>query len=145
MLDNRRLSLLVGVFAISAGILFGQDTTGTIVGTIRDASGAAMPNVSVTVRNVATNSIRTVRANGSGDYSVPLLPPGAYEIAAEQSGFQKAVYSGVNLEINQTVRVDATLQVGSQNQRVEVTAAGPLIQTDMTQNPKTDPPGTGVR
>ncbi len=130
MLDNRRFSLLLAVLALSTGALFGQDTTGTIVGTIRDSSGAAMPNVSVTVRNVATNSARAVHANGSGDYSVPLLQPGTYEVTAEQSGFSKAVYSGVNLEINQTVRVDATLEVGSQNQKVEVTATGPLIQTD---------------
>ena len=120
---RRSISLLFlfAILLLTAATLLGQETTGTIVGTVRDSSGAVMPDVSVTVRNVATNSARTVQANGSGDYSAPLLQPGTYQVTVERTGFRSAVYNGISLEINQTVRVDALLEVGNQTQRVEVT------------------------
>jgi hypothetical protein len=110
--------------------VFGQANTGAIVGTVRDASGAVMPGVSVTIRNEGTNSARTVVTSESGDYSAPLLPPGSYEVSAEIQGFNKAVFRNVQLQVNQTVRMDVGLALSSVQEEVSVTAAAPLLQTD---------------
>jgi hypothetical protein len=110
--------------------LFGQANTGAIVGTVHDASGAVMAGVSVTIRNEGTNIGRTVLTSASGDYSAPLLPPGSYEVSADVAGFNKAVFRNVQLQVNQTVRMDFALTLSSVQQEVSVTAAAPLIQTD---------------
>ena len=119
--------LLVSVTAIP---LFGVGTTGTIVGTVKDNSGAVVVNATVTVRDQATNASRTVQTNGSGDYTVPLLPPGTYEVVIENTGFSPVVFKNMALAVDQTVRLDASLQVGGASEQVTVTAAEPLVQTD---------------
>src|SRR5690348_4294781 len=83
-----------------------QASTGSIVGTVRDASGAVLPGVSVTIRNEGTNASREVVTGAAGDYSAPLLPPGSYEVAAELTGFVKKLIHNVELQVNQTVRMD---------------------------------------
>ena len=94
---------------LHAAALFGQSSTGTIVGTIRDSSGGVLPGVSVTIRNEGTNVSRDVITGVSGDYSAPLLPPGSYEVSAELAGFGKKVARNIELQVNQTVRMDFTL------------------------------------
>ena len=111
-------------------LLQGQGTNGVILGTARDATGAVISGAKVTVRNEATNVARSVLSNTAGDYSVPLLPPGSYQVTVEQAGFRNAIYGPIGLSVNQTIRVDASLTVGSQTERVEVTEANTLIQTD---------------
>jgi hypothetical protein len=71
-----------------------------------------------------------VLTNGDGDFSVPLLPPGVYEVSAEISGFRRSVYSNVSLEVDQTVRVDFELQIGQPSEQVVVTESVPVVQTD---------------
>ncbi|PYQ84855.1 MAG: hypothetical protein DMG02_29710 [Acidobacteria bacterium] len=115
---------------LHAAALFGQSSTGTIVGTIRDSSGGVLPGVSVTIRNEGTNVSRDVITGVSGDYSAPLLPPGSYEASAELAGFGKKVARNIELQVNQTVRMDFTLAVAALQEDVQVTAAAPLIQTD---------------
>src|SRR5438067_641199 len=115
---------------LHAAALFGQSSTGTIVGTIRDSSGGVLPGVSVTIRNEGTNVSRDVITGVSGDYSAPLLPPGSYEASAELAGFGKKVARNIELQVNQTVRMDFTLGVAALQEDVQVTAAAPLIQTD---------------
>ena len=128
---NRIVFLLCGVFALGTYDLFGQGTSGSIVGTVKDSSGAVMAGTAVvTVRNQATNLARKVITNQDGEYSVPLLPPGTYEVSVEQPGFQNAVSNNVSLDVNQTVRVNVTLVIGNQTQKVEVTEAAPLVNTD---------------
>jgi len=118
------------LLAISAAELHGQGTAGSIVGTVRDPSGAIVAGAPVTVRNQATNAVRKVQTNPDGDYSVPLLPPGVYEVTVQQPGFRNAVSGNINLEVNQTVRVDLALAVGNQTQEIEVVGAAPLVNTD---------------
>jgi hypothetical protein len=120
------LLLLVG----TAALAFGQASTGAIVGTVRDSSGAVLPGVTVTIRNEGTNATRDVVTGASGDYSAPLLPPGNYEIAADLAGFGKKVAKNIKLEVNQTIRMEFTLGVASLQEAVVVTASAPLIQTD---------------
>lgn len=124
-------SIVLSAFMI-LGIVeaHGQGTAGSIVGTVKDPSGAVIADAAVTVKNIATNASRKVQTNTAGDYSVPLLPPGEYEVSVEQPGFRSSVSGSIPLEVNQTVRVDINLQVGNQTQQVEVTGAAPLINTD---------------
>jgi hypothetical protein len=109
---------------------FGQANTGSIVGTVHDGSGGVLPAVTITIRNEGTNASRTVVSTASGDYSAPLLPPGSYEIVAELDGFEKAVFSKVQVQVNQTVRMNVALGVAALAETVSVVAEAPLIQTD---------------
>ena len=110
--------------------LFGVGTTGTIVGTVKDTTGGVIANAAVNVRNLETNASRRVQTNESGDYTVPLLPPGKYEIVVEGTGFRRAVFTDIAVAVDQTVRVDVALKIGEMNQEVTVAASTPLVQTD---------------
>ena len=127
---GRRLLLGVLLFIVGALSLRAVGTDGTIVGTVTDAKGGAVSRAKVTVRNSGTNATREVSTNANGEYSVPLLPPGVYEVSVEQTGFRRAVVSEVKLEVDQTARVDVVLQIGSVSEQVVVSEAEPLVQTD---------------
>ena len=128
-LVKRVLVILILVCAVTIP-LFGVGTTGTIVGTVRDNSGAVVTNAAVTVRNQETNAVRRVQTNETGDYTVPLLPPGKYEVIVESTGFRRAVFKDIALAVDQTVRLDVSLQIGEMNQQVTVSESAPLVQTD---------------
>jgi hypothetical protein len=115
---------------LDAVSLHGQANTGAIVGTVHDGSGAVLPGVSITIKNEGTNVARAVVTTASGDYSAPLLPPGNYELSAELQGFEKVVFRNVQLQVNQTVRMNFVLTVAAVAEVVDVVAATPLIQTD---------------
>jgi hypothetical protein len=104
--------------------------TGTIVGTITDPTGAVVPKALVTVRSLATNAKREVETDEEGDYNVPLLPPAVYRVTVEKLGFRRSVYANVSLDVDQTARVDVTLQVGVVNEELVVSDTVPLVQTD---------------
>jgi hypothetical protein len=126
----RRILITFCLVSSAAIPLFGVGTTGTIVGTVRDNSGAVVTNAAVTVRDEATNAARHVQTNESGDYTVPLLPPGNYEVVVESAGFRRTVFKNIALAVDQTVRLDVNLQIGEMNQQVTVAETSPLIQTD---------------
>lgn len=119
------LMLLGGVLPAGA-----QSFRGTIVGTVKDPSGAVLPGVDVTVTNAGTRVARAVVTNEAGDYAVPLLPPGTYSVTAALSGFKTEVRSGITLQVDQVARVDMTLQVGEVSETVEVIGDAPLINTE---------------
>src|SRR5512146_2971883 len=106
-----------------------QVASGSIVGAVRDASGAVLADANVTVRNTETGIARQVKTNSQGNYAVTLLQPGAYTVTVEREGFKKAVQPAFKLDVNQTTRVDITLSVGSVSQTVEVSAAEPLVES----------------
>src|SRR5262245_9341903 len=116
-LSTRLLPLL---FAASA--LFSQ-TLGTVTGEVRDPTGATIPGVEITVRNVETNVPRTVTTNEEGVYVVPALNPGTYDVRAVKSGFKTATRNPFELQVQQTARVDFTLDIGQVSESVEVTGA----------------------
>ncbi|MBV9938156.1 MAG: carboxypeptidase regulatory-like domain-containing protein, partial [Acidobacteriaceae bacterium] len=102
---------------------FGQDVTGKIAGVITDPSGATVANATVTVTDVGRKASRTATTDANGFYQVSQLPPGNYQVSAEAPGFSKIVSNGQNsLEINQTLRIDLKLQVGTVSSTVEVNA-----------------------
>ncbi|MBV9676978.1 MAG: TonB-dependent receptor [Acidobacteriaceae bacterium] len=109
---------------------FGQDVTGKIAGVITDPSGATVANAAVTVTDVGRKATRTATTDANGFYQVSQLPPGNYQVSAEAPGFSKIVSNGQNsLEINQTLRIDLKLQVGTVSSTVEVNAESSIVET----------------
>src|ERR1051326_3470896 len=120
--------LLSGALCLLLGALCAQaqlTDTGTIVGTVTDQSGAAVPDVKVTVTNLGTNIQQIANTDAAGQYVVPSLKVGTYSVTVEKQGFQTFVQSGVIVNVQSRVQVDVKLQVGSVTQQVQVTAADP--------------------
>jgi hypothetical protein len=108
----------------------GQAVRGTLLGTVTDSTGAAVPNARVTITEVNTGIRRSTQTNESGNYVFPALDPGLYRVAVEQTGFRTAVKDGVNVLVNTTVRADLTLEPGVITEAITVTAEVPMLQTD---------------
>src|SRR5262245_17449910 len=102
---------LVQVFAIIslAGNLCGQ-TTGRISGFVKDPAGSSIPSVNITARMTEQQSTTKAVTNSEGFYDFVALPPGSYELTFEAAGFRRHVRSGVDLSINQNLRVDTALE-----------------------------------
>lgn len=124
-----RLIILAAVCFVSASMASAQVTTGTIIGTVTDPSGAAVAGAAVTVTEVSKGTVFTRKTDETGSFTVPFLVPGSYKVTIEASGFKKAEQSGITLQVDQRARVDVTLQVGNVTETVEVTAAAPLVQS----------------
>jgi hypothetical protein len=97
----------------SASLSLAQIDKGTIAGTVRDAQGAVVPDARITVTRTDTQRQRALVTDKSGAYSAELLTAGTYSVAAEASGFNKSELSGVQVGVNQVVRLDIELKVGS--------------------------------
>ena len=104
------LSVLLLVSAASE--IFAQTSAGALVGLVRDPAAAAVPGASVTVTNTQTNVTFKIATDDSGNYFVPSLIPGTYSVVCEHAGFKKLTVGPVTVSVNQTVRVDLSLQVG---------------------------------
>jgi hypothetical protein len=120
------LGLACGVMAGSAAA---QTIRGTISGTVTDSTGAVVPGITVTVTNPATGLSSSASTSPQGSYIIPLLPPGTYQAAVEQSGFKKYVRAGIVVQIAQTTRLDIPLQVGEMSEEVQVVAEAPLVRS----------------
>jgi hypothetical protein len=107
-----------------------QTSSATLTGTIRDSSGALLPGVTITVTNTARNTSQSTISNETGNYAIPALNPGTYSVGAELAGFKRVLHEGIVLQVNQVARIDITLEVGAPAETVQVTAAGPLLETD---------------
>src|SRR5689334_22386540 len=118
-----------GVFFLLSGLSLWGQTLGEISGQIVDPTGAAVPNSAITLTNTATNAVRTVSSNEQGLYTFPSVPPGSYNIKAEHPGF-KTTTSNVDVLVQQSVRLDLTLQVGQVSESVEVSATAALLQSE---------------
>lgn len=127
---KRSVVALCLVFAVNGPMALAQTPTATVTGQVRDASGAAVPGARVSARNVQTNIEREAVTSENGDYTIPLLSIGEYQVSAEKQGFRRAVQTGLILQVDQKARLDFTLQVGQVSESVEVTAATSLVQTD---------------
>ncbi|MBV9612319.1 MAG: carboxypeptidase regulatory-like domain-containing protein, partial [Acidobacteriaceae bacterium] len=124
---------IVAVFAaslVAVGLASAQTPTGSIIGRITDSSGAQVPGASVTVRNQSTNLARQVRSETDGDYTAADLAPGIYEVTIRKDGFRTANKRGIDLQVDQTARLDVQLEVGMVSQSVEVKTDVPLINTE---------------
>ena len=123
------LGVLLFVFSLSC-TSFGQNTTGTILGTVSDSKGGAIANVTVTITNSDQNVVvRTITTDEQGQFTVPLLPVGRYSVKAEASGFKKAVHSGLVLNVSDKLAVNLTLEVGAVSETVTVEATSLQVDT----------------
>ncbi len=107
--------------------------TATVLGTVTDPSGAVVPTATVTITNTATNVTRTIQTNSTGNYSAPELPIGPYAVTAECPGFKRYERTGLKLDSNDVVRVDAVLQVGQISESVTVAADAVKIESDSSE------------
>ncbi len=108
------------------------DVTGSILGYVRDKSGAVLPNANVTASETATGYSRTVATDSSGQYSILALPPGHYRLAASVAGFQQQVIDNVDLNVNDALHFDFLLQIGSVSESISVEANALQVQTVTT-------------
>jgi hypothetical protein len=116
-----------------ASLARAQEVTGSIAGTVRDASGAAVANATITITDTDKKLVvRTLRTDSSGAYAAPLLPVGNYEVAVEAPNFKKYVQSRIKLDVNQRLTIDAPLEAGNISEVVTVESAP--LQVD-TQTP----------
>jgi len=118
-------------FTIAA--LYAQLNRGTLTGVVTDTSAASVPGVTVRIVNSATGAAYNTRTNDQGQYSMPNLPPGEYQITFESPSFKKLVRSGVTLSVTEVLRVDATLDVGAVTESIQVTGELPHLQTDSAE------------
>jgi len=125
----RRLFLVLGLFCALCATAASQ-TFGEITGQVTDPSGAATPSAAVTVTNTATNIARTTTTNASGIYSFPDLVPGTYQVKVIAPGFDTVLKTGIELQVQQTARVDFELKVGQSMQTVEVSASASQLTTE---------------
>jgi hypothetical protein len=119
--------LLASIFGVNAALA--QSERGAITGAVRDSQGAAVPGASVKVTNVATDVVISATSNQSGEYTVPDIPAGKYNLRVEKSGFRTFLLSGIAVDAATTVRADANLELGESRQTVEVQAAAIQLQT----------------
>jgi len=121
----------VAVLSFLSFSAFGQDATGKITGIITDVSDAVIPDASVTVTNVATNVSKEAKTNKDGFYQAPQLPIGLYRVTVVASGFEKTtIESKTALQINETLRIDAKLQVGTVTNAVTVESNTSQVETE---------------
>jgi Carboxypeptidase regulatory-like domain/TonB dependent receptor len=105
-------------------------TGGQVTGLVTDPSGSIVVGATVTVTNSQTNVGRTTTTNSAGDYTFPALQPGVYNVRAEMPGFEGEVREGVELQVEQTARIDFHLKIGAVTQTVEVAGGAPLLTTE---------------
>ena len=131
---TRRAAIVVAALSLWGGRLHAQTTFATITGTVFDASGAAVPNASITVTSLETNYKNTAESNESGNYTIPQLREGAYSLTAKAAGFQEFTADKIVLAARDIRRIDIKLDVSSVTTNVEVTTGATLIETESARH-----------
>ena len=127
---TRNFLLCLLVFS-SAALLYAQGGAyGTILGTVKDNSGAVVANASVDITNTGTNVTKHTQTSSSGDFTVPYLAPGTYRVTVQTQGFQKSVVDKIGLVVGQEARADVTLKPGAVSESVQVEASAVALDTD---------------
>ena len=130
-----RTSLRVAVLlvAVAAPAARAQQSTATLRGTAKDPSGAVIPQATVTVTGVETGVVRQTLTGAQGEFSMPSLQPGSYNVSITHPGFQRSEQTGVRLAVGSQVDLDFALNVGSASQTLTVeTTAGEISNSDAT-------------
>jgi hypothetical protein len=124
------LVLVMGMAVLSPLPLHAQTFYGSIVGTVTDSSGAAVPGAAVTITDIATNEKRSDKSDSAGNYRFVNLVPAAYKVEVQKANFKRFVSAHSVVQVGDTLRVDAALQVGAVSETVEVTTQAPLLETE---------------
>lgn len=130
-LFSASLSLVLLLGLVPAN--YAQTLYGTLIGTVTDATNAAVPTASVTVKNKETGAVRSVSTTADGAYNIPTLQPGIYEVEIKKDGFRTTRQDNIELTANTTIRVDGRLTVGQVSESVTVEANAAVLQTDRAE------------
>ena len=125
--------VILALSLLAPNLLPAQGTGGRILGRVSDPSGAVIAHVKVVATNEATGVGRNAESNDSGDYSFPEVPVGVYTLSFELAGFKKDLRHGVSVDLNQVVTLNMVMQIGQQQEVVDVTSEAPLVDTTSTQ------------
>jgi hypothetical protein len=136
MSKTKSIEQLLLALALTLGIAsagFGQATTGNIIGTLTDPSGAAIPGVTVKILNNATAVMTTATTDRSGNYTATHLLPGTYTVTFSKQGFRPRIQENVTVAVSTSTPVNAMLQLGAVTQKITVSAAPPVLETDRAE------------
>lgn len=128
----RRL-FLIACFAAAALVPVSAQTTGSISGTVQDASGSAIANATVSLTDSSKGTTQTLRTDDGGNYNAPFLAPSTYRIVVEATGFKRATSNDIKIDVDAHPRFDVRMELGDVNQSVEVTAAAPLVRSESAE------------
>src|ERR1700683_5788281 len=127
---TRRAAITLSLAALICGVsVWAQNTNGRVIGIVTDPQGAAVAGAKVTVTKVGTNVTWNTVSDGKGSYQVLDVPIGMYKVTVESHGFAKAATEAQELTINQALRVDVRLKVGTANETVEVQSQAAQVET----------------
>jgi outer membrane receptor protein involved in Fe transport len=130
---RHRIPVAGALFLLLAAPLLAQRTTGSIVGTVRDASGGALPGVMVSVTGATIVGTQTTTSNADGFYRFTNLPPGAYDVSYALGGFRTAARKGLRVSVGLTAEENAVLEVSQREEEVEVLAEAPVVDTQSNE------------
>jgi len=125
-----RVALLSILLILVSALCWAQKDAGTIVGTVKDATGAVVSGASVTVTDVERGEKFTSKTNDTGEFVAGALHIGRYTVTVEKSGFKRAVSEPVDLDVQQRVAVNVKLEVGKLSEQITVTGVAPLLNTE---------------
>jgi hypothetical protein len=128
-----KLLPLAVLCAVSLAPLPAQVRSGTIVGTVTDASGAPVPDAEVNVRETKTNQSINVKTSSSGEYTAPYLAYGSYTVTVKRQGFKQSSVTDITLTTNQTVRVDIKLEIGAVESAITISSSALELQTESSR------------
>ena len=132
MMSARKISIFLctAVLVLFSGRAIAQNATGSIVGHVKDQVGASVVGAQVVVTNLDTHDARAATTNEAGDYTIPVLQPGHYEVEVTENGFKSEKTSGIVLAVDQTIRVETSLTVGTATESIAVNAQAVALDTD---------------
>ncbi|CAN5614494.1 hypothetical protein BH10ACI4_BH10ACI4_01960 [soil metagenome] len=126
----QRLSLFCAMILMLTSVAFSQNTTGSILGTVTDSSGASVANATINITNLATSERRTATTADSGEYQVLNLLPGQYSLDIEGPGFKRYTRTPIEVQVEQATRINAQMVIGAITEQVTITSAAPIIQSE---------------
>src|SRR3954452_23212232 len=113
--------------------LFAQSDRGSINGTLTDPNGAVITSATVTATNQETGAVAQAATTATGNYTIPQLPAGLYDVSVELPGFKKFIQRGIAVQVAQTARIDISMQIGQSNETITVTSDAPLLKTESAE------------
>ncbi len=137
MRPHLKLFSLLALLLLSASLLHAQYENGSVLGTIRDTSGSAIPRAEITITNTATGISNQTKTDSDGNYDVPELRVGVYSVTANAPGFASAIAKNITVSVGNRERIDLTLKVGATETTVEVSDVALQIETESSQRDQT--------
>src|SRR6185503_7052448 len=125
-----RFTCILLVLCLCAFAAFGQTDRGTITGAVSDPAGAVVANAPIEVKNTQTGAVYQAASSESGNFTLPQMPIGTYELTVTVPGFKKFVRQNITVQATQTIRIDAALEVGAATESVTVNAETSLLKTE---------------